>query len=243
MKSTLKNTLKASKLGLLTIASALLFATIVGAPARAQNPPPGSIFQLDQQHPGVLSSYQQFTTSFTAGAGQTSAYVSFGFREVPAFFAFDDASVVDITHPSGNLLVNGDFSNAQVGQNFPTSWGRWIQPIDQSYVGLIANGPSNCAPNQGGPVSGGNYWCEGSVEGYDGLWQQIHTNPGDTYEISFYLGDNSGQAPNNPNIDAFVWAGESLPGGTENLPEPSSLALFGTGVLGLGAMVRRKLKL
>jgi hypothetical protein len=39
----------------------------------------------------------------------------------------------------------------------------------------------------------------------------------------------------------FAYAGDSLPNGTENLPEPSSLALFGTGVLGVAGMIRRKL--
>ena len=75
--------------------------------------------------------------------------------------------------------------------------GRWIQPIDQSFIGLVSNGPgSNCAPNQGGRVSGGSFRRgTGPVQGYDGLWQQnLATHPGDTYQMSFFLGDNSGKS-------------------------------------------------
>jgi hypothetical protein len=236
----MENTMKTMKLGLGTVASALLFAALGVAPARAQNPPPGWIFQLAGPGQGVLSNYQQYTASFTADSNAT--YVSFAFREVPDFFAFDDASVVDLANPSVNLLNDPGFTNAQVGQTIPTGWGRWIQPIDTSFIGLVSNGPgSSCAPNQGGPVSGGNFWCDGSVQGYDALWQEISTTPGDHYQITFYLGDNSGEVPINPTIDMFAYAGDSLPGGTDDLPEPSSLALFGTGVLGVAGIVRRKM--
>ena len=42
------------------VACALLSAVAMVAPARAQNPPPGAIFDLatTTQHTGVLSSYQ-----------------------------------------------------------------------------------------------------------------------------------------------------------------------------------------
>jgi len=236
----MKNTKHAVKLGLGTVTSALLFAALAVAPARAQIAPPGSIFQLAGSGQGVLSNYQEFTANFTANSNLT--YVSFAFREQPDFFAFDDASVVDLTTHSGNLLNDPGFTNAQVGQTVPSGWGRWIQPIDTSFIGMVSNGPgSSCSPNQGGPVSGGNFWCDGSGQGYDALWQQINTHPGDHYQISFYLGDNSGQVPTDPTIDMFAYAGDSLPAGTENLPEPSSLALFGTGVLALAGVIRRKL--
>ena len=236
----MKNIMNTMKLGLGTVASALLFAALAVAPARAQNPPPGWIFQLAGPGQGVLSNYQEYTATFTADSNLT--YVSFAFREQPAFFAFDDASVVDLTHPNGNMLNDAGFTNAQVGQTVPTGWGRWIQPIDTSFIGLVSNGPgSSCAPNQGGPLSGGNFWCDGSVQGYDALWQALNTHPGDSYQVSFYLGDNSGEVPVDPSIDMFAYAGDSLPNGTENLPEPSSLALFGTGVLGVAGMIRRKL--
>ena len=236
----MKNTMKTMKLGLHTLASSLLFAAMAVAPLRAQNPPPGWIFQLAGQGQGVLSTYQQYTTTFVATSNQT--YVSFGFREVPDFFAFDDASVTDVTHPSGNLLTDPGFEGALLNQEVPTGWGRWIQPIDTSFVGLVAGtGGSACAPN--GPHGGsGQFWCDGSVQGYDGLFQQLATTPGDHYTVSFWLGDNSNQVPVNPTIDMFVWAGDSLPSGTEPLPEPSSLALFGTGALGLAGVIRRKLK-
>ncbi len=241
MKSTLSSTLRTLKLALGTIACTLLFAAMSVVPARAQNPPPGWIFQLAGPGQGVLSNYQQFTTSYTATSNET--YFSFAFREIPAFFAFDDASVTDITHPSGQLLNDPGFESATVGQIIPSGWGRWIQPADHSFVGEVESGTgSACSPN-GAHGGAGNFWCDGSVEGYDGLWQEIRTNPGDQYQISFWLGDNSSQTPYNPGIDMFVYAGDSLPGGTQNLPEPSSLALFGSGVIGLAGMLRRKLNL
>jgi hypothetical protein len=240
MQSTVNNTFKSMKVALGTAGCALIFAVAAVAPAAAGpgDPPPGWIFQLAGPGQGVLSNYQQFSTTFTASSNLT--YVSFAFREIPRYFAFDDVSVVDVSHPSGNLLSDPGFEAAMVGQNVPTGWGRWIQPIDRTAIGVVASGSgSACAPN--GPHSGANFWCDGSVEGYDALWQKIHTHPGDQYQIRFYLGDNSGQTPYNPGIDMFAYAGNSLPGGTQNLPEPSSLALFGSGVAGMAGLLRRKL--
>ena len=96
MKNTINHTIQNGNLGFLAaVACTLLFAAATVAPAAAQwgIPPPNWIFELDttSQHTGVLTNYQQFTTSFTADS--TLTYVSFAFREFPAFFAFDDASV------------------------------------------------------------------------------------------------------------------------------------------------------
>jgi PEP-CTERM motif len=127
-----------------------------------------------------------------------------------------------------------------VGTPNPAGWGQWGQPPAPSFAGVVAGpGGSSCNPN--GAFGGSNFWCDGAVEGYDGLWQKIATTPGATYDVSFYLGDNSGQAPYNPGIDMFVYAGDSLPAGTENLPEPSSLVLMGSGVLAMAGVVRKKL--
>lgn len=95
MKSTVKIAKKTMKFGLGAVACALLLSTLSAGPAWASQgtPPPGWIFQLAPPGPqsGPLTGYQQFTTSFLATS--TTTDVSFAFREVPRFFAFDDASV------------------------------------------------------------------------------------------------------------------------------------------------------
>jgi len=47
---------------------------------------------LDTVQTTPLTSYQPFSASFIAD--NASEYVSFAFRETPAYFAFDDASVI-----------------------------------------------------------------------------------------------------------------------------------------------------
>jgi hypothetical protein len=238
MKSTVKNAVKPIKLALGTVGCALLLLALAVGPAwaAAGTPPPGWIFELAPPGPqgGPLTNYQQFTTSFIATSNYT--YVSFAFREIPAFFAFDNASVkLDPAYggTGAELLQDPGFESATVGTSHPAGWGQWGQPPAPSFAGYVAGpGGSACDPN--GAFGGSNFWCDGAVEGYDGLYQKIATTPGDKYDVSFYLGDNSGQAPYNPGIDMFVYAGDSLPPGTENLPEPSSLVLMGSGVLALG---------
>ncbi len=245
MKSTVKNTKKTMKFGLGAVACALLLSALSAGPAWAAQgtPPPGWIFQLAPPGPqsGPLTSYQQFTTSFVATSSLTD--VSFAFREVPRFFAFDDASVkLDAAFggTGSELLQDPGFESATVGTSDPAGWHQWGQPPAPSFAGVVAGpGGSSCDPN--GAHGGSNFFCDGAVEGYDGLWQQIATTRGDKYDVTFYLGDNSGQSPYNPGIDMFVYAGDLLPPGTSSLPEPSSFVLMGSGVLALGGAIRRRL--
>lgn len=207
----------------------LLTATVVGpSVALAQNPPPGAILDMATSFPGVLGSYTQYNTSFVADITGTE-YVSFAFREVPAFWHFDDASVV-LNGTATNLLVDGDFeaSAGVVGSNFPVGWSRWIQPIDSSAIGVVSNGSCH-----GGSVC----WSDGSVEGYDGIYQGISTTLGQTYNISFWLFDDSDSAINNPNIDMLVYAGDTIPVGSVTIggvPEPLTFGLTGFGLAALG---------
>lgn len=228
----------------------LVAATMLPTPALAQLPPAGAIFDLLPVHPGVLSTYTLFSTSFVAD--NTSEFVSFAFRETPAFFAFDDASVV-VMGGSTNLLADPGFESASFGQNCnhnnnlgcPAGWGAWIQPVDVSAIGQVATNANvyGCSPNSA--HSGTNFWCDGSVEGYDAVYQQLTTlTPGLTYNISWWLGDNSGSPPINTvgnGIDMLVYAGDQLPVGTVPLngPEPASLGLVG---LGLAAAAIRLVK-
>ena len=92
-----------------------------------------------------------------------------------------------------------------------------------------------------GPHGGSAYWCDGSVQGYDAVYQQLTgLTPGSTYNINFWLGDNSGSPPNQGSeadqIDMLVYAGDQLPIGTIpiGIPEPATFALVGLGMLGVG---------
>ncbi len=232
--------------------SLLMVALMLPSGAFAQDPPAGSIFDLTTAHPGVLSSYQQFSTSFVAD--NAAEYVSFAFRETPAYFAFDDATVM-VQGGLTNLLADPGFESASYGQNCnhnnslgcPSGWSAWIQPVDTSAIGQVAtaSSPYGCPPN--GPHSGTNFWCDGSVQGYDAVYQQLTSlTVGDTYNINFWLGDNSGSAPTRSSpsdqIDMLVYAGDNLPIGTISLasPEPASLALTGAGLFAVAAALARR---
>jgi len=207
----------------------------------AQLPPPGAIYDLATSHPGTVSPAESlFTTSFVADASQT--YVSFAFREVPAYWALDDTSVVQMG-TSTNLLGDPGFESATVGQNIPTGWGRWIQPVDVTAIGEVVSNANAGGCGTDVPTHGGTqFWCDGSVEGYDAVYQQISTIAGDTYNISWYLGHDTGAAPSAPGIDMLVYAGDSLPIGTIPIgtPEPGTLSLIGGGILAIGVAIRKR---
>lgn len=235
-------------------AGCLLCAAAMMVPSNilAQDAPPGAIFNLDTVQATTLTSYQQFMTSFVAD--NASEFVSFAFRETPAYFAFDDATVI-IQGGSTNLLADPGFESATDGQNCnhnnslgcPSGWGAWIQAVDTSAIGQVAttSNPYGCPPNVA--HSGTNFWCDGSVQGYDAVYQQLTgLTVGSTYNISFFLGDNSGAPPNqaseNSQVDMLVYAGDSLPVGSIPLgtPEPGTLSLIGAGILAIGVALRKR---
>jgi len=216
-------------------ASCLLCAAALMVPSNilAQNAPAGSIFNLDTVQTTPLTSYQPFSTSFVAD--NSSEFVSFAFRETPAYFAFDDASVI-VQGGSTNLLADPGFEAATDGQNCnhnnalgcPSGWGAWIQAVDVSAIGQVATNsdPYGCPPNAA--HSGTNFWCDGSVQGYDAVYQQLTgLTVGSTYNIHFSLGDNSGSAPNHlaqvPKSICWSMRATSCP----SVPYPSALPSLG----------------
>lgn len=213
-------------------------AAMTGA-AHAQMAPPGYILDVGSlnSYGPTPSAYTQYSVDFTATLSNTT--VAFAFREVPAFFSFDDASVT-LQGGGANLLADPGFETATVGSNFPDGWTRFIQPVDQTAIGVVSSGfPDGNADN---PNSGLNYWSDGSVEGFDGLAQTVATTIGSTYTISFFLSDDSGQNFDNPTIDAFVYAGDGLPVSTvpAGVPEPAAWSLMIGGFGLVGAAMRRR---
>jgi len=228
------------------------------------NAPAGCIWDLfNTIGSTTLPSYTFFTTSFVATG--SSEYISFAFRETPAFFAFDDAcvssSAITSSSCAGNLLSNPGFELAGTifGQNCnhnnslgcPPGWGAWIQPIDTAAIGQIATSSSTYGCNVGAH-GGTNFWCDGSVQGYDAIYQQLNgLTIGATYNVGFWLEDDSGSAitaantntatSNSGQIDALVYAGTSLPINTIplNTPEPGTVMLLALGLTG-GAVVRAR---
>jgi hypothetical protein len=152
------------------------------------NPPPaGAILDLSGTPVpgGGNGTYQMYTVNFTAALSNTA--ITFAFREDPAFISFANASVTDLTTPGGNLLTNGNFSGGTYLDNQNPS-----TPVGWTYANMYG------ATFGGGVVSGcgvggaGNCWYDGAVQAYDAISQTIPTTPGDVYQISFSVADNSG---------------------------------------------------
>lgn len=268
-----------TKLGLRAlIGGTLLFAGAVIGPSAAWAQcgtapqttdciaPAGAIFDLGTTATGgtVLNTLQTFSTTFV-GDGNTE-YVSFAFRETPAYFLFDNASVT--TGGGSNLLTDTNFSAATYGQNCnhnnslgcPAGWGAWIQSVDVSAIGQVATTSSGYGCSSivsAAPTT--NFWCDGSVQGFDGIYQAVSTTAGATYTVTWQLDDNSGSNITNSTlanlgsqIDMLVYAGDNIPVGAVSIgappppvsgtPEPSTFLLLGTGLAPLFFSRRKLLK-
>jgi hypothetical protein len=208
-----------------------------GNPPTNCAPPTGAIFDLAGGP--VPHQYQQYNTSFTAVA--TTTNISFSFREDPAFLGLDDVVVRLGAGP--NLLTNGDFESGVVGQNAPVGW-TYLNAFGAAAAGVVANSGTP------GAHGGSNYYRDGAVQAYDGITQAIATTVGATYNIEFWLSDNSSlstfsRLSTNGNIsdaggngiDMLVYAGV-VP--TLAVPEPETYAMLLAGLGLLGFIARRR---
>ena len=179
---------------MLLAANAQTPQSIKADPANNNPPPVGAILDLSGTPipGGGNNTYQQYTVNFQATVTNTA--ITFAFREDPAFISFSNVSVVDLTTPGPNLITNGDFSGGTY-----TSSGNSLTPIGWIYAnifGAAAGGfvSSNCGvgPSPGFQYGVGNCIFDGAIQAYDAFSQTITTVIGHTYQISFWVADNSG---------------------------------------------------
>ncbi|WP_372782829.1 hypothetical protein [Phenylobacterium sp.] len=227
--------------------SALALALVLSGQAFASgnnNSAPDGPVILDLVGQPVPHTYTQYTASFIAGT--TSTDLSFAFREDPAFISLDD--IVLTTGGGANLVVNGGFEAGLVNDNAPVGW-TYLNVFGASAAGTVqANNPH----------SGLNNYYDGAVQAYDAITQNITTVVGQTYNLSFWLDDNSqlttfqhlstngnitGSGGNG--IDLIVYAGDGVPvpAGTGGIPEPATWAIMLVGFFGAGAAIRGRRKL
>jgi hypothetical protein len=211
MPATALTTLKRVALTLLCCSVLMVFAasaqtihSIKVDPGKNNPPPSGPILDLGGAYatpptpaaaiPGNGTEvYLNYTVIFTANAANSTCtdggcrtVITFAFRDDPAQISFTGASVVDQSAEAGtNLLTNGNFATGDL-----TGW-TYADVYGVTGAGFVgpSNYDNNC-PNLNGVAS--YCWIDGAVQAYDALSQTINTNPGDTYQISFYVAENSG---------------------------------------------------
>ena len=165
----------------------MAFAAVIvlQPPCWAQNnpPPAGAILDLNGTPiPGGGNgiTYQQYMVDFTATFKSTA--ITFAFRDDPADISFNEASVTDLTTPSGNLLTNGNFTGGVYTDN-----GNPFTPVGWTYAnpfGTVSGGVvnSSCNPD---PLGNSTCWFDGAPQGYDEISQTIATTNGDNSRSLF----------------------------------------------------------
>lgn len=224
-------------LGGAALAAAVLLAGQALAAPSNEAPPAGPVL-LDLNGTAIPHVYTLYTASFIASGATTD--LSFAFREDPAFLFLDDISLT--TGGGPNLVVNGGFESGPVGSNTPTGW---------TYLNIFGAAAAGVVDNNG-PHSGSNNYFDGAVQAYDAITQSISTVAGQSYDLNFWLRDNSnattfsalstngnvtGTGGNGINLVVYAGQGTPTPGG---IPEPATWGLMLIGFGGLGAVLRRQ---
>jgi hypothetical protein len=226
------------KIALCAGAAALMMAAAGQALAQPFNEGPPSGHQiLNLDGTAILNGggYTEYDASFVATDASTN--LSFAFREDPAFLFLDDVSVT--TGGGPNLITNGGFEDGPLGASAPTGW-TYLNTFGATFGGFV---------NDNNPHSGSNNYYDGAVQAYDGITQNFATVVGQTYNVSFWLADNSGAAnysalstngditdTGGNGINLVVYAG-GVPVG---VPEPATWAMMILGMAGIGATLRRR---
>jgi PEP-CTERM motif len=220
----------------------------VGLASQAQalpsNLPPPSGAILDLAGTPITNIQQSYSVNFVAGVANTE--ITFAFRQDPSFESFSNVQLVDLTNPSGNIILNGDFSSGTLGTSNVTNW-TYANIYGATFGGVLE-------PNCG--VGGSNCWYDGAVQAYDAIAQVVPTTIGDTYMLSFNLNGGGINTPGglyqqlstNGNvtgtggdgIDVLAYAQAGLP--PPGTPEPSTWAMMMLGFAGLGFAGYRKAK-
>lgn len=215
-------------------------------------PPTGAI--LDLAGRPIPNTYTQYTANFSATLSSTD--ITFAFRNDPGYLAMDDFTLRDLTTSSAVSVVNGGFESGDL-----TGW-TYDNVYGATYGGAVSNGCDAVMGNH----TGSFVWCDGATQAYDAIDQIVSTTIGHNYQISFYLdsADNTGYYPSSGNfqalstnscvstsdstcgfgtygngLDVLVYAQAGIP--PPATPEPSTLVMLGTGLLGLAGTVRRRL--
>jgi PEP-CTERM motif len=217
---------------------ALLGLVVIGASSQSraqpfnEPPPAGAILDLNGQP--ITNDQQSYSVDFVASLADTA--ITFAFRQDPSYLSFSNVSLVDLTNPSGNLLLNGDFALGTLGTSDVTDW-TYANVYGAEASGVLESG---CG------VGGSNCWYDGAVQAYDAISQTVATNIGDTYEISFNLNGGGSQDgvysrlstngditdPGGNGIDVLAYAQAGLP--PPGIPEPSTWAMMLIGFVGFG---------
>jgi hypothetical protein len=217
-----------------------------------EGPPTGAIIDLGGTETGTAAvtidhnSAAPASASGTFVASETSTDITLAFREDPAFVFVSDVTLTDLTTGSiTNLIQDPDFALGTPGTNTDAEWA-YANVYGASYGGFFSD---SCGSDFA------TCWYDGAVQAYDAIDQYVPTTVGDDYDLSFEYWDDgglttfsdlstngvvNGTGGSGADILAYAQAGLPAAAGTSPIPEPSTLATLGTGLLSLAGIARRR---